>query len=56
MQQIQITNDRLFYITIVMRLNAKTIEELNKMDVRPNDLKQVLEKGLHHQHIIHMEY
>lgn len=33
-----------------------TIEELKKMDVRPNDLKHVLEKSLDHQHIIHIEH
>lgn len=30
-----------------------TMDELKEIDVRPNDLKKVLENGLHHQHIIH---
>lgn len=32
-----------------------TIDELKQIDVRPSDLKTVLEKGLNHQHIIHVE-
>lgn len=32
-----------------------TIEELKEIDVRPNDLKSILEKDLNHQHIIHVQ-
>lgn len=32
-----------------------TIDELKEIDVRPNKLKDCLEKGLDHQHIIHIE-
>lgn len=32
-----------------------TLDKLKQIDVRPNDLKTVLEKGLHHQHIIHTQ-
>lgn len=45
-QQIQITNDRLFYITIVMRLNAKTIEELNnKSNILKNEFAKISSKA-----------
>ena len=30
-----------------------TIDQLKEIDVRPSDLKYILEKGLDHQHIIH---
>ena len=32
-----------------------TIDELKQMDVRPNDLKAVLENNLERQHIIHVQ-